>query len=91
MKHVLCSNGSWIDGNSEVGFMTLISAYIELFIRGKSPGGEMSGGNVRIPNTIVPIQYYLLLFLIIDYHNVGFRVEYMSWCFDCLVEIFQLF
>jgi len=28
--------------------MTLNSAYIELFIRGKSPGG-MSGGNIRIP------------------------------------------
>src|SRR6218665_2133422 len=28
--------------------MTLSSAYIELFIRGKSPG-DMSGGNVRIP------------------------------------------
>src|SRR6218665_1249915 len=28
--------------------MTLISAYIELFIRGESPGA-MSGGNVRIP------------------------------------------
>ena len=26
--------------------MTLSSAYIELFIRGKSPGGEMSGGEM---------------------------------------------
>jgi len=29
--------------------MTLISAYIELFIRGKSPGGKCSEGNVWIP------------------------------------------
>jgi len=29
----------------EVGFMTLSSAYIEQFIRGKSPG-EMSGGEM---------------------------------------------
>ena len=55
MKHVLCSNGSWIDGNSlvhkrklEVGFMTLSSAYIDLFIRGEKFGagilwGKMSG------------------------------------------------
>jgi len=47
MKHALCSNISWIDGNSafpkiEVGLMTLISAYRPLFIR-----GEKSGGNVR--------------------------------------------
>jgi len=28
--------------------MTLSSAYIELFVRGKSPG-EYLGGNVRIP------------------------------------------
>jgi len=49
MKHVLCSNGSWIDGNCsvpnspyiEVGFMTLISAYIMLFIREESLGGNV--------------------------------------------------
>ena len=42
MKHILCSNGSWINFGSsiEVGFMTLISAYIELFIRGETSGGE---------------------------------------------------
>ena len=28
--------------------MTLISAYIELFIQREKSGGEMSGGNVRI-------------------------------------------
>jgi len=30
--------------------MTLISAYIDLFIWGESPGGNVQGGNVRIPN-----------------------------------------
>ena len=32
----------------EVGFMTLISAYIELFVRGKESGGNVQGENVRI-------------------------------------------
>ena len=33
----------------EVGFMTLSSAYIELFIREKKSEGGCPGGNVRIP------------------------------------------
>src|SRR6218665_29393 len=42
MKHILCSNGNWIDGISsvpkiEVELMTVSSAYIDLF-RGVNPG-----------------------------------------------------
>ena len=59
MKPVLSSNGSCISGNSsvpkiiEVGFMTIISAYMELLIRGKSPG-EMPGG--KCPDTSMPLE-----------------------------------
>ena len=42
MEIVRSVNKSWI-------YMTLSSAYIELFIRGKSPGLKCPGGNVRIP------------------------------------------
>src|SRR6218665_3416074 len=50
MKHVLCSNGSWIDGNSSVHnrswiydtYFSYFSLYRPIYLGGKALG-EMSG------------------------------------------------
>lgn len=56
MKQVPCSTGRWIDENSrpyrlyiKVGLMTFISAYVDLFVWMEMSQGEMSGGNVQVP------------------------------------------
>src|SRR6218665_1097942 len=47
MKHVLCSNGSWIDGNSSVPKQKLDLRHLFQLIWIYSSGEKSSGGNVR--------------------------------------------
>jgi len=58
MKHVLCSSGSWIDGNSSV------QSWIS-----DTYGGKVRGGNVRIPTIIadqlMKITEHLVLVMLI--------------------------
>src|SRR6218665_352229 len=49
MKHVLCSNGSWIDGNSSVPRSWNYDTYFSLYIHRGESQVEMSGG--KCPDT----------------------------------------
>src|SRR6218665_4190415 len=63
--------------NIEVGFMTLSSAYIELFIWGKKSGGNVRGGNVRIPIFInISYPYFLSSYFSLIYTYVNlFKIQ----------------